>query len=198
MQDAPEPSISGPETGSSASPVHPLITRRRSLAQAVSWRVVGSLDTLLLSFLLITYLGPMFGLEHSPREAMGAASLIALTEVATKMVLYYLHERFWEWNRWGTELLGTRRRESYRRSTTKTATWRVLASLDTTLLAWLFTGSVATALSIGGLEVATKLVLYFFHERVWANIGYGIVAGAPSARVANDPLDARLSESAAS
>ena len=77
-------------------------------------------------------------------------------------------------------------------------TWRVLASLDTTLLAWLFTGSVATALSIGGLEVATKLVLYFFHERVWANIGYGIVAGAPSARVANDPLDARLSESAAS
>ena len=88
MQDAPEPSISGPETGSSASPVHPLITRRRSLAKAVSWRVVGSLDTLLLSFLLITYLGPMFGLEHSPREAMGAASLIALTEVATKMVLY--------------------------------------------------------------------------------------------------------------
>lgn len=162
-----------------ALPVQHQATHRRSLAKAISWRTVGSLDTLLLSYLLITYLGPLVGLEHSSRQALGAASLIAATEVATKMVLYYLHERFWEWTSWGTSPNGNRRRESYSRSTTKTATWRVLASLDTTLLAWLFTGNIATAASIGGLEVATKLVLYFFHERAWAHIGYGLVVAKP-------------------
>lgn len=167
-----------------------MVTRRRSLAKAISWRIVGSLDTLVLSFLLITYLGPVFGLDHTTGEAIGTASLIAITEVITKMVLYYLHERFWEARRWGTTSSGSTRKESWSRSTTKTATWRILASLDTTLLAWLFTGSVATALSIGGLEVVTKLILYFFHERIWANIGYGIVSRAPSAEAVGEPLEA--------
>ena len=189
MRDAPELSTTGPGAPSHRQP-RTVVTHRRSLAKAVSWRIVGSLDTLLLAFLLITYLGPLFGLEHSTGEAMGTASLIAAAEVATKMFLYYLHERFWEWNRWGTAVHGNRRRESYQRSTTKTASWRILASLDTTLLAWLFTGSVATAMSIGGLEVVTKLILYFIHERVWANISYGIVAGEEQQSSVGEPLEA--------
>ena len=188
MRNAPEPPVAGPENSFPTSPARPIITRRRSVAKAVSWRIVGSLDTLILSFLLITYLGPVFGLEHSTSEAMGTASLIAAAEIVTKMILYYLHERFWEWNRWGTTISGERRRESYRRSTTKTATWRILASLDTTLLAWLFTGNVSTAISIGGLEVVTKLILYFVHERCWANIGYGIVARQEPQPSIGDPL----------
>jgi uncharacterized membrane protein len=63
--------------------------------------------------------------------------------------------------------------ESYTRSLVKTATWRVLASLDTMLLAWFFTASLITAFSIGSFEVITKLVLYFFHERIWQKINYG-------------------------
>lgn len=50
----------------------------------------------------------------------------------------------------------------------------MIASLDTFVLAWAFTGSVATAASIGGLEVFTKLVLYFFHERIWARLSFGL------------------------
>ena len=180
-----EPPPSGSEKRAADAHGHH-VTRRRSLAKAISWRMVGSLDTLLLSYLLITYLGPRVGLDHTPGEAFGTASLIALTEVATKTLLYYLHERFWEWTRWGTSAQGIRRRESYGRSTIKTATWRILASLDTTALAWLFTGNVATAASIGGLEVATKLLLYFFHERAWSHIGYGLVAAPPLA-LAPDP-----------
>lgn len=45
------------------------------------------------------------------------------------------------------------------------------------LLAWFFTGSVATAISIGGSEVFTKLVLYFVYERIWARLPFGIVQG---------------------
>ena len=161
-----------PPRGSAA---HPTIQRSRSIAKAVSWRIVGSVDTWILSFVLITYLGPSVGLDKSNSEAASTASWIALTEVITKIVLFYLHERFWEWNRWGTTMSGLRIRESWSRTTIKTATWRVAASLDTVLLAWLFTGNLKTAISIGGLEVMTKLLLYFLHERAWARVRYGIV-----------------------
>jgi uncharacterized membrane protein len=46
------------------------------------------------------------------------------------------------------------------------------------LLAWFFTGNLATAISIGGLEVITKLILYFFHEHAWSRIQYGIEKGS--------------------
>lgn len=178
MREAAEPPIFGPEVPSLAPSHFPRVTRARLLTKAISWRVVGSIDTLVLSFLLITFVGPLFGLEHDRGQAIKAASTIAIAEVITKMALYYLHEHVWEKLRWGVVLNGHRRSESYARSTTKTGTWRVLASLDTTLLAWLFTGNVATAMSIGGIEVLTKLALYFVHERVWARIPFGIVSPA--------------------
>ena len=62
------------------------IRRRRSIAKAVSWRVVGSLDTFLLGYVITGEL--RYG------------ALIASTEVLTKMVLYYFHERAWAHVRW--------------------------------------------------------------------------------------------------
>ena len=179
MHETPQQPLQGPDStpqddqGKQVKP--PRIQAKRSIAKAVSWRVVGTIDTLILSYLLITYLGPVFGLENSEGEALQAATYIAITEVVTKMVLYFLHERFWVWLSWGTSVVKGKRKEAYRRTTIKTATWRTIASLDTMLLAWFFTGSIATAISIGSLEVITKLILYFFHERAWSNIGFGIV-----------------------
>lgn len=175
MREKPPGPVFGWETEKLAAKNRPHIQAKRSIAKAISWRVVGTIDTLILSYVLITYLGPLFGLRSSEGEALQAASYIAITEVVTKMVLYFLHERFWVWLRWGTSVVEGKHRESYARTTTKTATWRTLASLDTMVLAWFFTGSIATAVSIGGLEVFTKLGLYFFHERIWSNIGFGIV-----------------------
>lgn len=150
-------------------------TPARSLAKAISWRVVGTLDTLLLSFVILTFLGPLLGMdEASHAQNATTATYIALTEVATKVVLYYLHERGWALSRWG---LGTdgrgKQRERIRRSAVKTATWRVTASVDTMILAYIFTGNIGTAISIGGLEVITKLALYFLHERAWARVAWG-------------------------
>ncbi len=181
MKEEPEQPIFGPETTALDAPHPPQIKVKRSLAKAVSWRTVGTIDTLILSYLLITYLGPMFGLETSAGEALESASYIAITEVITKSVFYIMHERFWVWLTWGTSVVGGKRKETYARSTTKTATWRTIGSLDTMVLAWFFTGNIGTAMSIGGLEVFTKLILYFFHERVWSHIGFGIVHGSPAA-----------------
>jgi len=89
-----------------------------------------------------------------------------------------LHERLWLRLSWDRELdEDGHHRDGRRRSATKTATYRILASLDTMALGLIFTGSLATAISIGGLEVFSKLVLYFFHERFWARVRWGIVAG---------------------
>lgn len=151
-------------------------SRARSLAKAVSWRFVGTLDTLLLSFLILTFLAPVFGYQDGagPRDNLATASYIAIAEVVTKTLLFFIHERVWARFRWAVwrDRHG-RARDGLRRSSAKAASWRALASLDTTLLAFLFTGSVATAVSIGGLEVATKLVLYVAHERLWARIPFG-------------------------
>jgi uncharacterized membrane protein len=49
----------------------------------------------------------------------------------------------------------------------KTITWRVVGTIDTMLLSGFITGSWETGLTIGGVEVITKMILYFFHERVW-------------------------------
>lgn len=59
------------------------------------------------------------------------------------------------------------------RSIVKGITWRVFATIDTFLISWLITGEIKFALSISLIEVATKLVLYYLHERAWNKIRFG-------------------------
>ena len=56
---------------------------------------------------------------------------------------------------------------SYKRHVLKTITWRIIGTLDTMIIAWVITGSWEWGLAIGGVEVFTKMILYFLHERVW-------------------------------
>lgn len=64
---------------------------------------------------------------------------------------------------------------SYKRHILKTISWRVLGTLDTIILSWVITGSWKLGLSIGGVEVITKMVLYFLHERAWYKFSnYGV------------------------
>ena len=65
------------------------------------------------------------------------------------------------------------RRESCYRSLFKTVTWRILATITTCLLVFLFTGRVALSLGIGAVEVVAKMILYYLHERTWAAMPYG-------------------------
>jgi len=56
---------------------------------------------------------------------------------------------------------------SYRRHIAKTITWRIIGTLDTMIISWIITGSWKWGLAIGGIEVFTKMILYFLHERAW-------------------------------
>jgi adenylyl-sulfate kinase len=42
------------------------------------------------------------------------------------------------------------------------------------VLAWIISGDPATGLKIGAAEVVTKMILYYFHERIWYKINFGL------------------------
>jgi uncharacterized membrane protein len=64
-------------------------TNKRSLAKAVSWRLTGTIDTFIISWLIT---GQLL-----------LASSIAFTEVITKVILFWAHERVWNKVSWGKE-----------------------------------------------------------------------------------------------
>ncbi len=65
-------------------------TPARSLAKTISWRALGSLDTMFLGWLFT--------------GSLKVAGSIASAEVLTKIVLYYLHERGWAHIGWGLRM----------------------------------------------------------------------------------------------
>jgi len=64
-------------------------------------------------------------------------------------------------------------KESHLRSLLKATSWRILATLTTTAIAYFITGEVETALTIGSIEFVLKFVIYYFHERAWQLVPRG-------------------------
>jgi uncharacterized membrane protein len=124
---------------------------KRHIAKTVTWRIVGTLDTILISWMVSG--NPFTGLK------------IGFSEVFTKMVLYFLHERLW------FKIVIP---ESQKRHLLKTVSWRMVGTLDTILISWLISGNPITGLKIGMVEVITKMILYYFHERIWYKINFGL------------------------
>ena len=62
--------------------------------------------------------------------------------------------------------------KSYR-SIVKSVSWRTIGTIDTIIISFIITGKPGLAFSIGGIEVFTKMALYYFHERTWNRINFG-------------------------
>jgi uncharacterized membrane protein len=62
-----------------------------------------------------------------------------------------------------------------RRHIAKTITWRVIGTLDTMALGWIVSGDPMIGLKVGGLELITKMILYYFHERAWYTSNWGVI-----------------------
>ena len=64
---------------------------------------------------------------------------------------------------------------NYKRHIAKTVSWRLIGKLDTIVLSGIISGSWKIGMAIGGVEVFTKMILYFLHERAWYKFSkYGI------------------------
>lgn len=143
-----------------------------SFIKGVTWRIVGTLDTMMLSYIFT--------------DSIGNALKIGITEVFTKIGLFYLHERIWFLIKWGTTLNETDEtlvdsniynenkkavlKETHTRSIVKGISWRIVGTIDTIIIAFLWTGDYSKALKIGFTEVITKVLLYYLHERLWMKL----------------------------
>lgn len=56
----------------------------------------------------------------------------------------------------------------------KAISWRVVGTIDTMVISWFITGKIKYAIGIGSVEVLTKIVLYYLHERGWEWLSKGI------------------------
>ncbi len=72
-------------------------------------------------------------------------------------------------------------KETHLRSIVKSATYRFFGTFVTAGIAWLITGQLKLALSIGIADTTAKLFVYYFHERIWHKIQFGIVQAKPEA-----------------
>lgn len=63
--------------------------------------------------------------------------------------------------------------EKHYRSLVKAVSWRMTGSIDTLFITFLVTGKLKWAFTISGIELFTKIFLYYVHERIWHNIKWG-------------------------
>lgn len=141
----------------------------RSVIKGISWRIVGTLDTMIISWII----------SGNPFSALK----IGFAEVFTKLTFFYLHERLWQLIPLGTirkispleETRGRPHKESHLRSVLKGISWRIVGTLDTIVISYLVTGHIQQALKIGFVEVFTKIVLFYVHERIWQKVPRGSI-----------------------
>jgi uncharacterized membrane protein len=130
----------------------------RSIIKGISWRIVATSDTILI-VLAITCL--------SGNCSIHDALKIGVAEFLIKLIVYYVHERGWQRALKDGKL-------SARKTLFKTISWRIIA----TTMTFVISGTVLKsfneiALYIALIELFTKFVLYYFHERLWLKIPLG-------------------------
>jgi uncharacterized membrane protein len=60
-------------------------------------------------------------------------------------------------------------KDSNAKSLLKSISWRIVGTIDTIVISYFVTGQLVMAVSIGSVEVVSKILLYYLHERVWEN-----------------------------
>jgi len=130
----------------------------RSLVKSFSWRIVAIADTILV-VLLITCMSGRCSLED--------ALAIGFIEFLLKFVVYFVHERIWV-------NIQFKNRFGVNRTIQKTVSWRIVATVMTFLIAGaILDTSENTAYYIAGIELFTKTLLYYIHERLWLILPLG-------------------------
>ena len=135
---------------------------KRHVAKSLSWRLIGSLDTLLFAWLVT--------------GNFSAGLNVSLVTTITKLVWYYIHEQFW---------FKSSIADSNKRHLIKTFSWRFVGTIDTIIFAWLLTGNPLTGLKIGLFETVSKMLLYFGHEKLWYKINFGLDKRIKARRLEN-------------
>ena len=124
---------------------------KRHLAKSLTWRFIGSIDTLLFAWLV----------TGSLNEGLN----VSLITTVTKLIWYYIHEQVW---------FKSSMSDSNKRHIIKTFSWRFFGTIDSVVFGWIITGNPFVGIKIGLFETVSKMLLYFGHEKLWYKINYGL------------------------
>ena len=134
-------------------------SHERSILKGISWRIIATTDTFLVVF-FITCMLDQCSVENALK--------IGVIEFFIKLLIYYTHERVWL--QFIKSFIFSKQQ-----SLLKTISWRLVATTTT----FLISGAVLNefneiALFIALLELISKFILYYFHERIWIRIPLGL------------------------
>jgi len=134
-------------------------SKRRSLLKAITWRAIGAIDTAVISWIITG-------------DATSGLNM-GLADAALKIIFFVFHDQIWE--SFKVDKQGKLRKgRSKKLHWVKAVTWRIFSSLLTVLLGWLILKNPLTGLKIGIVEIFTKIILFYFHERLWFRTDYGM------------------------
>lgn len=71
-------------------------------------------------------------------------------------------------------------RDTHARSVAKALSWRIMGTVTTSVIVFVFTRRWALSLFVGAMEFISKIGLFWLHERVWDRVSYGREAAQPS------------------
>jgi len=133
-------------------------SKLRSLIKSFTWRLVAIVDTILVVMAVTCFHG-----NCSLEDAL----TIGVFEFGFKFVVYYLHERLWQ-------RIGMEKRTDRTRIVIKTISWRLVATVMTFVIAGVILQDASgLALTIALIEIVSKTVFYYIHERMWLVVPLG-------------------------
>lgn len=133
-------------------------SKLRSLIKSFTWRLVAITDTILVVMAITCFHG-----NCSLEDALA----IGAWEFGFKFAIYYLHERIWQ-------RIDMEHRTDRTRIIIKTISWRLVATVMTFIIAGLILEDASgIALTIALVEVVSKTLFYYLHERLWIIVPLG-------------------------
>ena len=131
-------------------------SRYRSIIKALSWRMIATLTTVLIAFVVT--------------RDTSISLKIGFFEFIIKLILYYLHERLW---------LRVKLSDGHQVKTSA-FTWRLIATITIFIIAYFTLGIeyeniFSVAITIASIEFISKISIYILHERVWFSVPIGTI-----------------------
>lgn len=119
-------------------------THKRSMLKSLVWRIIG-----IIWLALITWLFTRNFIQ---------TSLITFIHHGIFLIVFYLHERVWLYSKITNKF----------RYCLKALTYEIiLGNLILGLITYLIIGNVKTMTSITITYIFTKLIMYFFYDKLW-------------------------------
>ena len=126
------------------------MNRKSSIIKSITLRIIATLTTILLVYIF--------------SGEIVLAGYAGLTDMVIKLILHYIYDRAWfKIIRTHTKAGSMGRVETIM----KTAGWRIIGTLGTLIIVYIFSREISLAGSVAIAEIFVKMLIYYVHERVW-------------------------------